>query len=143
MGIKVNVTWKIKINGKEYSSVEEMPSDIREAYEKARGAPRARATKILFNGQEYENIEAMPHDVRRVYDQVMRAAESGEVSSEVLSGAEFKATIHSQSSSAAARLVTGPKPIEPESILSLSPRTLIVGLVVLILFVGLYYLIAG
>ena len=143
MGIKVNVTWKIKVNGKEYSSVEEMPSDIREAYEKARGTSRTRAAKIIFNGQEYENVEAMPHDVRHMYDQVMRVAESGDLSSEVLSGAEFKATILSRSSRDAATLVTAPKPIEPASILSLSPRTLIVGLALLILLVGLYYVIAG
>jgi hypothetical protein len=34
MDMKFNVKYKFKVNGKEYSSLNEMPASIREAYEK-------------------------------------------------------------------------------------------------------------
>jgi hypothetical protein len=35
MNVNVNVKRKFKVNGKEYNSIEEMPQDIRNAFEKA------------------------------------------------------------------------------------------------------------
>jgi hypothetical protein len=139
MGISVNVKWKFKVNGKEYSSVEEMPADVREAYEKARGTSRIASTRFVFNGQAYESVEVMPDDVRRVYDKVITAAETGKIPAEVLSGTEIGPTTHVQDAKGAAGSVSRPRPIEPESILSLSPRILIVGLALLTLLLGLYF----
>ena len=68
MGVKVNVKWKFKVGGKEYASVDELPENIREAYERAMAAkadgrsldtPGA-DTKIVFNGKEYGSVEEMP-----------------------------------------------------------------------------------
>ncbi len=108
MGIKVNVRWKFKVNGKEYGSVEEMPGDIREAYEKAKGTSRIAAGKVVFNGQEYESVDAMPIEVRRVYDKVMEAAETGEIPAEVLSGAEIGTTTRAQAAKGVARSLDMP-----------------------------------
>lgn len=143
MEIKLNVKRKFTVNGKEYGSVEEMPSGVREAYEKARGTSGRVAAKIVINGQEYPSIEALPPDVRQVYDKVMSAAETGDVPSEVLSGTEFAAMARGRGGKSVARSHNTPRPIEPESILSFSPRTLIVGLALLILLLGLYYYISA
>ena len=141
MGIKFDVKWKVKVNKKEYGSVEEMPSDVREAYEKAKGTARTTVTRIVFNGQEYPSVEAMPPDLRQVFEKVMKGAETGEIPSDVLSGAEFGGTIPGQGGKSAVQSFDTPRPIEPESTLSLSPRILIVGLALLILLMGLYYVI--
>ena len=79
--VNFNVRTKIKINGKEYNSPEEMPADVRSLYEKAlagRGsaAPNVQFntnSKITFNGQSFNNKDEMPEDVRRIYDSVMAA----------------------------------------------------------------------
>ena len=142
MGIKVKVNWKFKINGKEYSSLKEMPANLREAYEKATRTSRITATKIVFNGQEYQNIEAMPQDARRVYDNMMRAAETGEIPSDVLSEAEYGLTAPDQGGKGVSRSHNIPRPIEPESTFSLPPRTLAVGLALLLILIGLYFVIA-
>lgn len=69
MNVKFNVKRKFIVNGKEYGSVEEMPANIRQSYEKALESAKG---KIVFNGQKYENVEAMPPDVRQMYDEMMR-----------------------------------------------------------------------
>ncbi len=141
MGIKVEVKWKVKVDRKEYGSVEEMPSDVREAYEKAKGTARTAATRIVFNGQEYQSVEAMPPDLRQVYEKLMKGAETGQIPSDVFSGAEFGGTTPGQGGKSVVRSFDIPRPIEPESTLSLSPRMLIFGLALLILLMGLYYVI--
>jgi hypothetical protein len=141
VGIKVDVKWKVKVNKKEYGSVEEMPSDVREAYEKAKATSRTTATRIVFNGHEYQSVEAMPPDLRQVFEKVMKGAETGETPSNVFSGAESGGATPGQAGKSVVRSFDTPRPIEPESILSLPPRMLIVGLAVLILLTGLYYVI--
>jgi hypothetical protein len=140
MGIKVNVKWMFKVNGKEYGSVDEMPSDVRGAYEKAKGTFGITTSEVVFNGQEYQGLEKMPRDVRQEYEKVMRAAETGEITSDLISGAEYGTT--SKCSIGVARSPNAPRPIEPESTLSLSPRMLIVGLALLILLMGFYFVLA-
>jgi hypothetical protein len=142
VGIKVDVKWKVKVSKKEYGSVDEMPSDVREAYEKAKGAARTTATRIVFNGREYPSVEAMPPDLRQLFEKAMKAAEAGESASEVFSGAEIGGTTPGTGGKSVVRSFDAPRPIEPESTLSLSPRMLIVGLAVLILLMGLYYVIS-
>jgi len=141
VGIKVGVTWKVKVDKKQYGSAEEMPSDVREAYEKAKGTARTTATRILFNGREYPSVEAMPPDIRQVFEKVLRGAETGKIPSDVLSGAELGGTTPGEGGKSVVRSYGTPRPIEPVSTLSLSPRMLIVGLAVLILLMGLYYVV--
>ena len=95
MNININVTRNFKINGKEYHSVEEMPDEIRQIYEKAMAlkagakqpihSAEARA-KIIFNRTEYENVDTLPEDARQFSKKVLKAAESS-VASSGISGA--------------------------------------------------------
>ncbi len=140
MGINVRLKWKVKVDSKKYSSVEEMPANIREAYERAKGTARIAATKIIFNGQEYEGVEAMPPDIRQVYERVMKAAETGKIPADVLSGLKIGTTTRVQPSKDVSGSIKTPRPIEPESILSLSPRMLIIGLALLTLLIALYFI---
>ncbi len=89
MATNISVKTKIRVNGREYASVEEMPGDIRQAYERAlairagaspggllgsvAGSVSAPAVsmKIVFNGQEYASAEHMPAAVRRLYEDVI------------------------------------------------------------------------
>ncbi len=92
---------KITFNGKEYSSVDEMPPDVRQTYEKViqvfqdkdqdgvpdifqggaqniQGAQKivinqGLFTKIIFNGKEYSSVDEMPPNVRQAYEQAMSA----------------------------------------------------------------------
>lgn len=86
--MKVNVNGKrnFKINGKEYSSIEEMPDGLRETFKKAMGSQVGSGhsadtapgrTKIFFNGKHYESLDAMPQDERRLYEKIVQAAEAG------------------------------------------------------------------
>ena len=81
MDVKFNVKYKFKVNGKEYSSLEEMPPDIRDVYEKAvnkdGGIGHGNISsispgKIVFNGQEYESVDSMPADIRQMYETIMK-----------------------------------------------------------------------
>jgi hypothetical protein len=149
MKVNFKIKRKIVVNGKEYNSAEDMPTEIREAYEKAVGSgtgvrtekPQARVmTEIVFNGKEYENLEAMPADVRRVYLSVMKSVETGEASPEMLSALLADNRDLSGQSGVAHFSDDLPKPIEPVS--SFSPRWIIVALGLLGLVLMLYYLLA-
>jgi hypothetical protein len=79
---KININRKIVVNGREYASVEEMPSDVRRVYEQAmvEAGTALHATgeggvkaKIVFNGREYANVDTMPEGVRGLYETVMEA----------------------------------------------------------------------
>ncbi len=74
---------RIRVNGKEYASAEEMPSKIREAYVRAVGetailrsgariATKLNA-KIIFNGIEYSSPGDMPVAERRLYQDTLAA----------------------------------------------------------------------
>jgi hypothetical protein len=148
MGVKFNVKYKIKINGKEYSSPEEMPDNIRETYEKAvanspgiehGNIPSVTTGKITFNGQEYESIDAMPADIRQLYETVMKTVSEGKIS--VNGDVDFKfgkktpdlgkgTTLDSYNIS---------KPIAPKSFFS--PRVLTIIVAILALLAGLYFLL--
>jgi hypothetical protein len=81
MPVNFNVKTKIKINGKEYNSPDEMPPDVRNLYDKAvsnRQTIPANTqiktnSRITFNGQTFNSLDEMPADVRRIYDDVMSA----------------------------------------------------------------------
>lgn len=81
--IKFNVKAKIRVNGKEYASAEEMPAKIREAYVRAigdtavlRSGARLAAklnAKISFDGVEYNSPSEMPVAERRLYQDTLAA----------------------------------------------------------------------
>lgn len=97
MTTNISVKTKIRVNGQEYASVEDMPPQIRQAYERAMAAMpgakhsgllntlenglRANAqaacnAKVIFNGQEYGSVDQMPANVRQLYQAVMATVES-------------------------------------------------------------------
>ena len=93
LNVKFNLKRKYIVNGKEYGSVEEMPANIRQIYEKAasRGTNLLAGLentnkKIVFNGQEYENVESMPSDVRQMYDETIKMLEMKVASPDAVSG---------------------------------------------------------
>jgi len=81
--VKFNLKAKIRVNGKEYASVEEMPAKIREAYARAvgdtavlRSGARLAAklnARIIFNGVEYNSPNEMPATERRFYQDTLAA----------------------------------------------------------------------
>ena len=80
VNFKINVKKKFTINGREYGSIEEMPEDIRKAYEKAvRGGVLSgsnagvRSAKVVLNGQEYRSVDDMPAAIRQIYEGTMEA----------------------------------------------------------------------
>ena len=80
MAIKVTVKRRIVFHGKSYDSPEELPEDVRQAYEKAMadpGAGASAAAKLVFNGTEYEGLDAMPPAVRALYESAVGAVASG------------------------------------------------------------------
>jgi len=92
MNININVTRIFKINGKEYHSVEEMPDEIRQVFEKAKALQASsgkgilsagRRSKIIFNGKEQEISDTMPEDVRQLCEKALKATESSVTSSGV------------------------------------------------------------
>jgi hypothetical protein len=81
--VKFNFKAKIRVNGKEYASAEEMPAKIREAYARAVGdtsilrSGARLATKlnarITLNGVEYNSPNEMPAEERRLYQDTLAA----------------------------------------------------------------------
>ena len=83
---------KIIFNGREYASVNEMPPDVRQAYERTmrifadsdgNGVPdvleglggntaSTTMSKIVVNGREYASVDEMPSDARQVYERMMK-----------------------------------------------------------------------
>ncbi len=90
MPTRITVQTKIRVKGQEYANENDMPPDIRDAYEQALGSidggaegarlnisdlPRmgrpASNARIIFNGEEYSSVEQMPAQVRGLYDDVI------------------------------------------------------------------------
>ena len=79
----LNFKAKIRVNGKEYASAEEMPAKVRQAYARAvgetailRSGARLAAklnAKIIFNGEEYSSPGEMPVAERRLYQDTLAA----------------------------------------------------------------------
>jgi hypothetical protein len=79
MGSEIVFKTNITFNGRKYASVEEMPAEIREIYERAiEPMPRSGADPLLnvsvkskvryvVNGQEYSQVADMPPAVQRLY----------------------------------------------------------------------------
>lgn len=77
--MNINVKTRIRYNGKEYSDANQLPPEVRAAYDKAMvtGLPNK---KIVVNGREFADQNEIPEDVRRLCDDVMSVIENnGEV----------------------------------------------------------------
>ena len=70
----------IVVAGRAYSSVEEMPQEVRRVYDLALAAQNEAgvpdSVKIVFNGKEYASIDSMPEDVRKLYQHQQIAMET-------------------------------------------------------------------
>jgi len=156
MGIQVKLRWNVKINGKEYHSAEEVPPELRDAYEKAlAAAPLAvgghgggdRTGRITFNGREFAGIQEMPADVRRSYEAVLSALKSGEASPDLLAAARLGGIgpvpqpAPEATPRQTARFRRSPAAIAPEAGLPWR-RLVVVGLLLAALY-GLWYLLHG
>ena len=80
MPVTINIKSKIIVNGKEYSSPDELPLELRKAYDQAlanrdnsQQMQITGSSKITFNGHTYPNREAMPDEERLIYDSAMEA----------------------------------------------------------------------
>jgi len=76
----INIKRRIIVDGREYAGVEEMPDDVRHAYEQAMaGAGReghsitaaGPPARVVFNGREYASLDEMPAEVRTLYNAAM------------------------------------------------------------------------
>ena len=77
--MKIDVKTKINYKGQEYSSVEELPPEVRAAYEKAMATGSASvSTKIVFNGQEYASLDQMPAVQRKLYQYALKLSDNTE-----------------------------------------------------------------
>ena len=82
---------RITFNGKEYASVEEMPAEVRSAYEKVAGLLEDRnqdgipdivqgggsqhfmvtQTRIFFDGKTYGSVDELPPEARHQYEEAL------------------------------------------------------------------------
>lgn len=145
MGININVKRTYKINGREYNSLEEMPADVREVFEKAKALQAGAQSpfgssghgRIKFNGIEYESIDAMPRDIRLMYEKVMKAVEVGGASSKFTFKAEASGTL-THPAGHPAPSASGEKPTRFEG--SFPAGKLIFGVLLVALLLLAYYL---
>jgi hypothetical protein len=144
MAIQIVIKKKIKGKRKKYKSLEEMPDDLRQAFERTmtNTDPETQTdteSTIVINGKEYNNIEEMPPDIRVIYEKVIKSLRKGKMTHDPISLASegmSSRNVHNKSISYA-----GPGSIEPQSSFSSLPRWLIIGVVLLAIFMGLYVII--
>jgi hypothetical protein len=148
MNVNVNVKRKYKINGKEYNSIEEMPPDIRNAFEKAMASqagsdhqinPATIHTKIIFNGTEYQNIDAMPQDVRQLYEKVLNAAETGTAPANIITAGDISGIPTGPNNYGTSSIGNMGTPTKTEP--AISARTLIIGIALIAFIIFLYYFV--
>jgi hypothetical protein len=148
MDVKFNVKYKFKVNGKEYSSLEEMPPDIRDVYEKAvnkdGGIGHGNISsispgKIVFNGQEYESVDSMPADIRQMYETIMKTVKSGDVATVEKSGFKIGVDTKGFKDERIMNSSDISKPIAPKSFFS--PLMLLIAGALLVLFAVLYFML--
>jgi hypothetical protein len=150
MNINISVKRKFKVNGKEYNSIEEMPHNIREAFEKAiasqadsglQAKPATMQTKIIFNGTEYKNIDGMPQDVRQLYEKVLKAAETATVPPGINTLGDINGLLTGPKTLEMARMEDIRKAIKTEP--SFSSRALFISIILVGLIILLYCVFQG
>ncbi len=139
--VKANIrlTKRIIVNGREYQNPEEMPQDVRKAYDDAmqnmgrnkEGAClSASSARIVFNGREYATEDEMPDEERNLYYSALGAVKAEKGSDYAALGRE-----HQRDFAA---------PIEPTNAgLGLSRSKILLVLAVLAAFFLLYRLSSG
>jgi hypothetical protein len=150
MNVNVNVKRKFKINGKEYGSIEEMPPDIRNAFEKAMASqagsgqqinPATMQTKIIFNGTEYQSVDAMPQDVRQLYEKVLKAAETGTAPANIITADDISGMQAGSKNYGTTSMGNMGNPTKTEP--AISARTLIIGVLLIALIIIFYFILHG
>ncbi len=145
VGFDMDVKWKIRINGKEYSSPDEIPLAERAIYERALQESAAsgrtiafttKSTKIVLNGREYGSADEMPDDVRKTYLDLMKAVEAGKIPANATTAVKATGTVTCSAPGGPAGLSRALRPIVPESI---PARKLVVGAAVLAALAALYF----
>jgi len=72
---KTNVRTVIRYNGREYSSVDQLPPEVRSKYETAIGkglaATPGAKQNILVNGEQFASVNEMPAPDRKLYEDAM------------------------------------------------------------------------
>jgi len=84
---------RVVFNGREYSSVEEMPPDVRGVYEDAMASVAALdkaggsggshvriTTRLVVNGKEYSSVHEMPPLIRAAFEKLAHRGETGQSS---------------------------------------------------------------
>jgi hypothetical protein len=141
MGATITIKTRLRVNGREYASVDELPPDLRRAYARAVAhggdahhhlmqsggdATLGTAThsRIVFNGQEYADESQMPHEVRTLYDDALAALDAE------MSGHSAEAVTTSAAEMTAPALAVSAARAE-----STSTRLIIIGVLIAALFV--------
>ena len=146
----INIKRRIIVNGREYSSVDEMPDDLRRAYERSMANlsregdvinPAAPQQEITFNGKEYGNVDEMPEDLRRLYDAAMMTVEAhGSIGAGTTRTQEPRpAPLWRDGSASESPSSMAPIDVGGDTASSFS-RMVTLGIVVLMLVGALYYL---
>lgn len=76
--MNINVKTKIRYNGREYSSPNELPPEVRSGYERALAGTAH--GEITINGREFGSENEMPEEMRNFAEDVMNLVQNnGEV----------------------------------------------------------------
>jgi hypothetical protein len=78
---KTNVKTVIRYKGQEYSTADQLPAEVRSAYESAfakglAAIPRAKQ-QIVFNGQRFASADDMPPAEKKLYEDAMGLVQDG------------------------------------------------------------------
>ncbi|MBV9463686.1 MAG: hypothetical protein JO317_05600 [Verrucomicrobiae bacterium] len=115
----IRINTQFSYNGKTYKSLEEMPPEVREVFEKLKssGLPAGIFSKKVtmqrfeINGKEYNSVEEMPPEVRDWYEKALAKKTEGLVEQAMKEiPAEFAE--HPSSSPAGATSLPGPLVVE-------------------------------
>ncbi len=140
MKTSVVVKTNIRINGKDYNRPEDMPPEIRAAYERAMASLGGRSPQltagpaasygdaatpptstITFNGQHYGSADEMPADVRALYDDVIATLRHEQAASGAPQGTTAARTVYQDGGPSGSS-------IQPRSV---APRLMVVVAVIL------------
>jgi hypothetical protein len=140
MSATITIKTKLRVNGREYATVDEMPPDLRRMYERAvangsdafplthSGADAAIGipahSRIVFNGREYADVNQMPQDVRKLYEDVLTTVE-----------AELHTPSTKLGTTGATDIAVAAAAVSPVRAEATSTRLIIIGILVAALFV--------
>ena len=149
MSININFKREFTVNAKKYNSIEEMPDDVREIFNKTISAQAGsvnrviKQTKITFNGTEYKSVDDMPQDVRQFYDKLMTTAGTGSavpnvnVLPDMITEKAADGRPQRSESFGTGRAKSFRNQVNTEP--ALYPRILVVSIIVVVLILLLYY----